>query len=306
MIRKITGLFPLWAVAFSVAALEWPEFFAQFKPAIIPLLGVVMFGMGITLTFDSFRAVARRPALVATGTAMQYVMMPLFAWAIAKTFGLSPYAAAGLVIVGSCPGGTASNVVCYLAKGDVALSITLTFVSTIVAVILTPALTWEYIGKSVSTPVAGMMLTVLKIVLIPVVSGLLVNSLWGRRIAGFKRIFPLVSVMAIVMIIAIIVGLNRGALASTAWSLAGCVILHNLLGLAGGYWVSRAMGFGERERRTMAIEVGMQNSGLGVALAIKYFSPAAALPGAIFSVWHNLSGSLLAGYWARRGLGAGS
>ncbi|MEW8397786.1 MAG: bile acid:sodium symporter, partial [Candidatus Thiodiazotropha sp.] len=132
--------------------------------------------------------------------------------------------------------------------------------------------------------------------------GVLINTLFGRRLRGLKHIFPLLSVLAIVVIIAIIVALNRGNLATMGISVAFAVILHNLFGLAGGYWLPRSLGWDERICRTLAIEVGMQNSGLGVALAVKYFSAAAALPGALFSIWHNLTGSMLAGYWSRRNL----
>lgn len=300
IVEKITSLFPLWAIIFSVTAYMAPDFFSTLKPGIAPLLGVVMFGMGMTLTMSDFLAVARRPGIVASGTLMQYCLMPFFAWAVSSAFGLPPYLAAGMVIVGSCPGGTASNLICYLSRGDVALSITLTFVSTMLAVVLTPVLTWVYIGKSVPVPVFGMILTVLKIVIIPVALGIAANTLWGARLGEVKKVFPLVSALAIVLIIAIIIAINRENFSSLAPSLALCVILHNTLGLAGGYWIARALGAGEKTSRTLAIEVGMQNSGLGVALAVKYFSAAAALPGAIFSVWHNLSGSALASWWSRR------
>lgn len=301
ILERTVNLFPAWAVLFSALAWYFPEAFAAGKPAIVPLLGVVMFGMGVTLTADEFRQVARRPRLVAAGTAMQYALMPFAAWAVSKAFGLPPLLAAGMVVVGSCPGGTASNVVCYLARGDVALSITLTFVSTLLAVALTPALTWLYVGQSVPVPALSMMWSVFKIVIIPVSLGVAVNTMWGRRLGGIKHVFPLVSVMAIVLIIAIIVGLNRDKVGLLGPALALCVILHNAIGLAGGYWLSRALAFSKTEARTISIEVGMQNSGLGVALALKYFGAAAALPGAIFSVWHNLSGSVLASYWAGKG-----
>ncbi len=189
--------------------------------------------------------------------------------------------------------------VCYLARGNVALSIPLTAASTLLAVLATPALTWVYVAQVVPVPVASMLFSILKIVIVPVLAGVLINTYAGRAVAAVKPLLPLVSVAAIVLIIAIIVALNRDQIQVLALPVALAVGLHNLLGLAGGYWAARWLGLNERDCRTLAIEVGMQNSGLGVALAIEYFSTAAALPGALFSVWHNLTGAALAAHWAR-------
>ncbi|MES9827602.1 MAG: bile acid:sodium symporter family protein [Candidatus Thiodiazotropha sp.] len=300
MINYITRLFPVWALLFSLVAYGEPDIFVDMKPAIVPLLGVVMFGMGMTLTWKNFTDILKKPVVIGFGVLMQYMVMPFAAWSIAVLFGLPPYLMAGLVLVGACPGGTASNVVCFLARGDVALSITLTTASTLLAIIATPILTWLYVGQKVPVPVASMLWSIFKIVLLPVTLGVLVNTLFGRKLGAFKHIFPLLSVLAIVVIIAIIVALNRSNLANMGMAIALAVIMHNLIGLAGGYWVPKFLGWDERVCRALAIEVGMQNSGLGVALAVKYFSVAAALPGALFSIWHNLTGSMLAGYWSRR------
>ncbi len=298
---RITLLFPLWALLASVAAFAFPEALVGLKSGILPLLGLVMFGMGVTLRPEQFRDVLRRPSLVALGSAMQFGIMPLAAWGIGHLMGLPPALLAGLVLVGASPGGTASNVICYLARGDVALSITLTTVSTLLAVVLTPLLTLLYVGERVPVPAGAMLISILQVVLVPVALGVLVNRLAGQRIGWIQRLFPLISVAAIVLIIAIIVALNRGSLAAMGVTVAVAVILHNGVGLASGYALARLAGEDETRARTLAIEVGMQNSGLAVALAVKYFSPAAALPGAIFSVWHNLSGSALAAWWSRRG-----
>lgn len=300
MITYITRLFPIWALLFSLIAYAEPDLFVDMKPAIVPLLGVVMFGMGMTLTWKNFTDILKKPVVIGFGVLMQYMVMPFAAWLIAVLSGLPPYLMAGLVLVGACPGGTASNVVCFLARGDVALSITLTTASTLLAIIATPILTWLYVGQKVPVPVASMLWSIFKIVLLPVTLGVLVNTLFGRKLGAFKHIFPLLSVLAIVVIIAIIVALNRSNLANMGMAIALAVIMHNLLGLVGGYWLPKLLGWDERVCRTLAIEVGMQNSGLGVALAVKYFSVAAALPGALFSIWHNLTGSMLAGYWSRR------
>lgn len=300
MISVLTRLFPVWAILLSLLALIHPALFVDLKPAIVPLLGVVMFGMGMTLTTADFGEAIRRPRVVGLGVSLQYLVMPLAAWLIGIALGLPPEVLAGLVLVGACPGGTASNVICYLARGDVALSITLTTISTLLAILLTPALTWIYVGQTVPVPVALMLWSILKIVLLPVALGVLVNHLIGKKLEAVKEIFPLVSVLAIVLIIAIIVALNEQNLSTLGIAVAAAVVLHNLSGLVAGYWGARALGMDERTARTLAIEVGMQNSGLGVALAVKYFSVSAALPGAIFSIWHNLSGSMLASYWSRR------
>ncbi|OFW12140.1 MAG: bile acid:sodium symporter [Acidobacteria bacterium RIFCSPLOWO2_02_FULL_59_13] len=296
----LVGLFPLWAVAATTVALAWPDRLTPLGPAIVPLLGVVMFGMGLTLTARDFLAVARRPLLIAGGTALQFGIMPLAAWIVGHSLSLPPELLVGLILVGACPGGTASNVICFLARGDVALSVTLTTVSTLLAVLLTPALTWLYVGELVPVPVLSMLLSILQVVILPVVAGVVVNHLFGARFAYLRGSFPLISVAAIVVIIAIVVALNAGQAAVLAWPVVMAVALHNSLGLAAGYSLPWLFGFDARICRTLAIEVGMQNSGLGVALATQFFSAAAALPGAVFSVWHNLSGSLLAAYWGRR------
>ncbi len=259
-----------------------------------------MFGMGITLTPASFADVVRRPAVVALGVALQFVLMPLLAWSIGTAMALPPALLVGLVLVGSCPGGTASNVICYLARGDVALSIALTAISTLLAVVATPALTWLYVGARVPVPVTDMLISMLMIVIVPVAAGLVANHCWGRRLAALKNVFPLLSVFAIALIIAIVVALKRDQLTVLGPPVVWAVMLHNLSGLGLGYFLARSFGLDRRLSRTLAIEVGMQNSGLAVALANQFFSAAAALPGALFSVWHNLSGSVLAAIWSRR------
>jgi len=300
VIARLTDLFPLWAVLLSAAAWQAPEPFVPLRPAIVPLLGVVMFGMGATLVPADFARVAQRPALLALGAALQFGLMPALAFGVAALLGLPPELATGLVLVGSCPGGTASNVICYLARADVALSITLTAVSTVLAVAATPLLTRVWVGTAVEVDVAGMIASIFRIVLVPVALGVLVNVRFGARLAPVQRTFPLVSVAAIVLIIAIVVALSHERLAELSTLLLAAVVLHNGLGLAAGYALPWLLRMPESQRRTLAIEVGMQNSGLGVALAVQHFTALAALPGAVFSVWHNLSGSLLAALWSRR------
>lgn len=297
---RITALFPLWALLGVLVAWLLPQWLVPLKVAIVPLLGLVMFAMGMTLTADDFLTVLRRPFPVVLGVVLQFLLMPLAAWVLAKLAGLPPQLVVGLILVGCSPGGTASNVICYLAKGDVALSITLTTVSTLLAIIATPLLTLLYAGATVPVPAVDMLITILKVILIPVLLGVLANHFFHRSLVMVRDLFPVISVAAIVVIIAIIVALNQGQLENLVPGVAIVVILHNLVGLAGGYWLPRVLGRELRECRTLSIEVGMQNSGLAVALAVKYFSVSAALPGALFSIWHNLSGSLLAAYWSRQ------
>ena len=296
----ITCLFPLWAVLFSVLAYCHPQTFVPLKPAVIPMLSVVMLGMGLTLTWNDFLVVVQNPSRILFGVCLQFALMPLFAFAISKGLRLPLYALVGMVLVGSSPGGTASNVICYLAGANVALSITLTMTSTLLSVVATPLLTWLYLNQSVPVPVGKMLMSVLQIVLIPVMVGTTFNTLLGKVIRRIKPIFPLVSVSAIVMIIAVIVAVNRPHIRQTGGLMLLGVMLHNGLGLSAGYWLARLFRFDHETARTLSIEVGMQNSGLGVALALQYFSALAAVPGAIFSIWHNLTGSLLAGVWRNR------
>ena len=297
---RLTQLFPVLAIIASLAAWRFPDLFTAYKSWILPLLAVVMFGMGLTLHLSDFKYVLQMPRLIIAGVVLQYTIMPLTAVALSHVMGLDPMLTAGMVLVGTCPGGTASNVICYLAKGNVALSITLTAVSTFLAVLLTPALTVQLVSKSIPVPATDMLLSILVMVIIPVSAGVLLNHLAGRLLKPVRSVFPLLSVATIVIIIAIIVALNAHHVHRIGMTVMIAVMLHNGAGLALGYLSSRLLGHSPTEARTLAIEVGMQNSGLAVALAIKYFSAAAALPGAVFSIWHNLSGSVLAAFWSHR------
>ncbi len=298
----ITTGFPIFAIVFSIFATRYPEFLIDYKPAIIPLLGVVMFAMGMTLTMEDFKRVLKSPKVIGLGLLLQYGLMPLLAFVIAIILGLPTALMVGLILVGTCPGGTASNVICYLGRGDVALSITLTAISTLLAVFLTPVLTWLYIDQEVPVPIINMMLTVLKIIILPVTLGIIVNRYFGQYLLQLKQFLPVVSVVAIVFIIAIIVALNAQQIPQLAFPIIIAVMLHNGLGLASGYAIAKFLGYDEKICRTLAIEVGMQNSGLGVALATKYFTAITALPATFFSIWHNITGSLLAAYWTRKSL----
>jgi len=296
----LTQLFPLLAIAVGVAAYFVPGVFAPYDRAIVPLLVVIMFSMGLTLTVDDFRRVGRQPSAIGLGVLLQYTIMPVAAFLVGFTLSLSPELLGGLVLLGGCPGGTASNVICYLARANVALSVALTLTSTLVAVVATPLVTWLLLDRYVPVDVAGMLGSMVKIVLVPVMLGVAVNSALGDRLEKMKPLLPAVAIAVILLAIAIIVALNRPQLENTALAVVAAVVLHNLLGFAGGYFIPRRLGFDQLTCRTLSIEIGMQNSGLSVALALKYFTPLAALPGAIFSIWHNVGGAVLAAYWASR------
>lgn len=300
MISHITRLFPLWAILGCLIAWFIPQTLTPWKPAILPLLALIMFAMGLSLTGQDFKRAVNSPRQIFLGLVLQYSLMPLLAWLIATRFHLSTTLLAGMLLVGAAPGGTASNVICYLARGNVALSVTLTSLSTLLAVILTPVLTHWYIGTRVEVPVVSMLQSIFMLVIAPVLLGTFLNTWLQRWLRPLQPVFPLISVAAIVIIIMIIVALNHARIPQISLLLASAVLLHNLSGLTAGYWLSRLAGMDSRDARTLAIETGMQNSGLAVALAIKYFSPLAALPGALFSILHNLTGSALASWWRRR------
>ncbi|CAK1911753.1 Pantothenate precursors transporter PanS [Vibrio crassostreae] len=298
MIGRLTQLFPAWAVIFALTAYFLPHLFVDLKSQIVPLLTIIMLAMGISLSTADFLNVLKHRKAVAIGVFLQFSIMPLAALIISLLLGFSTELTVGMVLVGSVAGGTSSNVMVFLAKGNVALSISMTAISTLLGVVLTPLLVQGLVGQSVDVPVSGMLMSLVKIVLIPVALGVLINTFIPKAVTKINSILPLVSMTAIVVIIAIVVALNAENISTVGPLVALAVILHNSLGLAAGYYCCRLLGCNESTCRTIALEVGLQNSGLATALAMKFFSPASAIAGTIFSVWHNISGSLLAGYWA--------
>ena len=293
-------LFPVLALLISVFAYIFPALLVGLKAFIVPLLVGVMLAMGLTLQWRDFAKVWQYRRIVGAGVAIQFIIMPFAAWLIALLLGLSEALMTGMMLVGATAGGTASNVMAYLAKGNVALSVSMTMISTLVAVILLPLLTWLYLGQSIEVPALSMLDMLVKVILLPVAAGMLLNHFFKHKLAGIAPACSVFSMAAILLIIAIVVALNSDNLNSVAWQVVSAVVLHNLIGLGCGYGLSRKLGYDSVIARTVAIEVGMQNSGLSVALALKYFSAASALPGAIFSIWHNLSGALFASFWAKR------
>lgn len=303
--RRAVTLFPVLVLLAGAAGLLSPSTFGGWAPSVPYLLGVVMFGMGLTMTPPDFKGVLRRPRAVALGLAAQYVIMPGTGWLVAKALGLPPELAAGVILVGCAPGGTASNVVTYLARGDVALSVSLTSVSTVLSPLLTPALTLLLAGEFLPVDPGSMTGSILKTVLLPVLAGLLVRLAAGHLVERALPVLPWVSVAAIGVIVAVVVAGSADAVRSAAVTVFAAVVLHNGLGLALGRAAGRLGGLDRPAGRALTFEVGMQNSGLAASLAAAHFSPAAALPAAVFSVWHNVSGALVAAWFSRRRSGEG-
>lgn len=307
ILRLLSRLFSkymaLIVIAMAVLALLCPSAVSFIKTSYInPLLGVVMFGMGLTLKLSDFRVVFSHPKDVCIGTAAQFTVMPLLAYLLAKAFSLPPELAVGVILVGTCPGGTSSNVMTYLCKGDVALSVGMTAVSTVLAPVVTPLLTYLYAGATVHVDLLSMFLSIIQVVILPIALGFAVNRFFGRFAERAVDVLPLVSTLAIVAIVGAVVSVNAGRLLSCGLLILVVVVLHNVLGYLLGYTAARALRLSNAKCRTVSIEVGMQNSGLATSLATVHFAqyPLATIPGAVFSVWHNVSGALLANVFLRQ------
>lgn len=297
--RFVSASFPFWVLLLAILAFFRPAWFLPLTVAIAPLLGLVMFGMGLTLKGEDFREVARHPIRVLIGVLAQFVIMPGLAWLLCRLLQLPAEIAVGVILVGCCPGGTASNVMTWLSRGDVALSVAITSVTTLLAPLVTPALVWLLASAWLPVSFAAMFLSILQVVLVPIALGLLAQRLLGERTRQVAEVLPLVSVFSIVVIIAAVVAASQARIAESGLLIMAVVMLHNGFGLLLGYLTGKLTGMPLAQRKALAIEVGMQNSGLGAALANAHFSPLAAVPSALFSVWHNLSGSLLAALFRR-------
>lgn len=287
-------VFPVLIIVGGVVGYLAADEVSRAAPAVNLLLGLVMFTMGLTLRPVDFALVVRRPLPVLLGVVAQYVVMPLTALVVVTVLQLPAELAAGVILVGCAPGGTASNVVSYLARGDVALSVTMTSISTVLAPFLTPLLTLWLAGRYMPLDGGGMARTIVTIVLLPVIAGLVARLLLGRLTTALLPVLPWLSVLAISVIVAIVVSGSADAMLTAGPLVLVAVVLHNLLGMSLGYGAAAAFRLPVPARRTTGIEVGMQNSGLAAGLAAQYMDPLSALPGAIFSVWHNVSGALFA------------
>ena len=260
------------------------------------LLMIVMFGMGLTLRLEDFVIVFRRPKDIITGCIAQFTVMPLLAFVLGKGFHLEAGLLAGVILVGTCPGGTASNVMTYLSNGDVPLSVGMTSVNTLLSPFLTPAITFLLLKTTVRVDVASMFFSIIKVVIIPIVVGFIINRFWGKYKEKISDALPFVSVAAITLIVAAVVSHNAGRILETGAIVFIVVILHNTLGYAVGFVLGKILKLPMKKKKALAIEIGMQNSGLATSLAGTAFPDLAmaTVPGAIFSVWHNISGALLA------------
>lgn len=260
------------------------------------LLMVVMFGMGLTLKIEDFVIVFKRPKDIIIGCVAQFTIMPLLAFGLGKLFGLEAGLMAGVILVGTCPGGTSSNVITYLSKGDVALSVGMTSVNTLLAPFLTPAITYLLLRTTVSVDVLGMFLSIIKVVIIPILLGFIINKLWGKYTEKISDVLPLISVLAITLIVASVVSHNSERILETGVIVFIVVILHNVFGYLAGYLLGMLLKLPLGKKKALSIEIGMQNSGLATSLAQTAFPNLmmVTVPGAIFSVWHNISGALLA------------
>ena len=300
VLKIIEKLFPLLALGFSVAAFITPGPFLAVEGYINRLLGLIMFSMGATLAPADFVRAFGRWKIVLLGAGLQYTIMPLIALLLATAFGLEREAAVGLVIVGCCPGGTASNLICYLARADLALSVTLTLCSTLLAPLITPAEVWLMAHQWMPVPAGALFHSILMIIIVPVAAGVLVNRLAPSLVRRAKPFLPVVAIVAIVAIISCVVAINRANIEAMPLVIGAAVVLHNLAGFGLGYLGGRLASKDETISRTLSVEVGMQNSGLGAVLAMGHFSVLAALPAALFSLWQNLAGAILAGWWGAR------
>lgn len=286
--------FAVWVIIFACLAYFWPAGFTFLAPYISILLGIVMFGMGLTLSAKDFSEVFTRPLDVLIGIVGQFVIMPLLAWGLCKLLGLPDEIAVGVILVGCCPGGTSSNVMTFLARGDVALSVSITACTTVLAPFVTPALIYIFASQWVEVSMSAMFMSIVKIVIVPIVLGIVVNAFFGKVVRHAVLALPMISVISIVSIVCAVVAVSHDRLAETGALIFVVVILHNCLGYLLGYLLGRIFGLSLHKRKTLSIEIGMQNSALGVALAMAHFSPLSAVPSAIFSVWHNISGPIVA------------
>lgn len=301
MIKEICNLIARWMGALvllmALLSVMMPApFMAIDTWWINPLLGVIMFGMGLTLSPQDFRIVFSRPRDVLVGCLAQFTIMPFMAWLLTKAFSLPADLALGVILVGCCPGGTASNVITYLAKGDLALSVGMTATSTVLAPFMTPFLTWLLAGTLVDVNTLGMLQSIVYVVIAPILGGFLIQHFLPGFTKRAVAYLPAFSTLVIAFVVGIVVGHNASRLLTGGFLVIIVVMLHNLSGLALGYGVGRMLSLSHEKRAAISIEVGMQNSGLASSLATLHFAafPMATIPGAIFSVWHNISGALVA------------
>ncbi|MGF9998603.1 bile acid:sodium symporter family protein [Bacillus velezensis] len=303
-LKKISGFagqtFGLWVIVFAGLGFACPDLFSWISSYMTIFLGIIMFGMGLTLQADDFKELIRKPWHVVIGVAAQFTIMPLAAFCLSVGLRLPAEIAAGVILVGCCPGGTASNVMTFLAKGNTALSVAVTTISTLLAPIVTPALIMLFAKEWLPVSFGSLFVSIMQAVLLPIVLGVIVKLFFKKQVGQAVHALPLVSVIGIVAIVSSVVSVNREHLLQSGLLIVSVVILHNGIGYLLGFLTAKLFRMDYASQKAIAIEVGMQNSGLGAALATAHFSPLSAVPSAIFSIWHNLSGSVLATYWSKK------
>ena len=295
LVKAVNALFPVWVIIGCTLAFYQPGVFGGWISEQVTLFfGITMFGIGVTMRLSDAAGTIRRWDKIALGSLAQFTIMPLAAWSLTRVVEIRPELALGLVLTGCVPGAMSSNVLAYIARGNVAYSVALTTVSTALSPWITPALTLLLLGNVVHVPYVGMMLTIIYSVLLPLAGGMLFRKIAGRRLDSFIELFPTLSIFAIVVICAVVVARNVELIREASLSLFGLVVALNALGMAGGWYFGRLIRLHEAEKRTLAIEIGMQNAGMGTVLALTHFShmPGVALPSAIFTVWCIVSASL--------------
>lgn len=307
MLRNICDFITRWmaimVLLVAAVSLFLPASFSWIDVwAINPMLGIIMFGMGLTLSSHDFQIVLYRPKDIILGCLTQFIVMPLLAWALAYLFALPKELALGVILVGCCPGGTASNVITYLAKGDLALSVGMTTVSTLLAPFLTPMLVWLLAGTMVDVDTVGMLMSIVYVIILPITCGLLCQRYMSNITKRVVPYLPALSSVVIAMVVGVVVSHNADRLLVGGMIVVLVVMLHNVLGLSFGYLLSRLFHLPRQKCVAVSIEVGMQNSGLASSLATLHFAayPLASIPGAVFSVWHNISGALVAKLYQRK------
>lgn len=289
-------------VVFTALALFFPSYFTFIKPIFInPLLGLIMFGMGLSIKLEDFKLLFKKPKEVIIGVIAQFVVMPFLAFVLVKVFSLPPEIAIGVILVGASPGGTSSNVITYLSKGDVALSVAITSCTTFLAPIMTPFLIYILAGESIQIDMFGMFYSIVQVVIVPIILGAIIHKFFPKFADLMEGVLPFISTIGIVAIIASIVSKNSQNLLSSSFMIVLIVALHNIFGYLLGFLIGKITKQPLAKIKAISIEVGMQNSGLAASLAVTHFAlyPLASVPAAIFSVWHNISGGILASIYSR-------
>ncbi|QMW02964.1 bile acid:sodium symporter family protein [Spirosoma foliorum] len=298
-------IFTALLIAFVGIAFAFPGLFLNIgdfplKKLIVPLLQIIMLGMGATMSIKDFEGVIQQPRAVFIGVACHFLIMPLLGYTLANTFSFPPEIAAGVVLIGCSPSGLASNVMCFIAKANVPLSITVTTMSTLLAPLLMPALMKLLAGQFIEISFLKMMIEIMEIVIAPIIVGLILNRIFRKSAVILNRVMPLMSMGGIILIVAVITAAGRDSLLSVGWILVFCVLVHNLCGFMLGYWSARLCGMDEQSCRTIAIEVGLQNAGLASGIAVQLGKVATVgLAPALFGPIMNTNGSLLATYWSQ-------